>query len=118
MDCGSEAPGTAVVAATSDTEARGRAAGGMHAVVAAVGSEAGSEALLSAEAASAVLVSAEVTSPGACAPALAATVASSCAVSCSSCSGGGTPAKQQAGETIDVHHNCNSLYASKDAELS
>ena len=55
MDCGNEALGTAVVAATSDTEARGRAAGGMQAVVAAVGSEAGSETLLSAEAASAVL---------------------------------------------------------------
>jgi len=83
MDCGSEALGTAVVAATSDAEARGRAAGGMQADVDAVGSEAGSGTLLSAQAASAVLVSAEVTTPGACAQALAATVASSCAVSSS-----------------------------------
>ena len=84
MNCGRDALDTAVVAATSDTEARGRAAGGMQAVVAAVGSEAGSETPLSAEAASAVLVSAEVTSPSACAQALAATVAGSCAVSSSS----------------------------------
>ena len=56
----------------------------MQTDVAAVGSKAGSETLLSAEAASAMLVSAEVTSPGACAQALAATVAGSCAVSSSS----------------------------------